>query len=731
MSKMNSIILIHILKILNKITDESMARKLKVFLCDLTHDTLLLVSDTIPINIGFIGSYVKYYFDKDIEINLFKYPKDVIEAIKNSPPDLIALSDYSWNSNLSECVAGIAKQYNPNCLTVQGGTNFPHQTNMQLNVLRQHPATDLHTIFEGEVAFYNIIERLIKSENSLKDFFSSPISGSVFIDPTTKNSKVQKLVSTILPVRLKHLDVIPSPYLNGMLDKFFDGRLTPFIETNRGCPFKCSFCHTGADYFQKINNFSIERVNDEISYIGAKIAKTDIVNLHIADTNFGMFPRDKEICEALYKSQQKYGWPLQVMATTGKNNKERVIEITGILGKMFSVNMSVQSMNENVLDNIKRSNIKLDHYVDVNKHLNETGRSTKAELIIGLPGETKDTFIKGVEEVIDSGVSSTTIYTLMLLHGTDFKSPEYREKFGIKGKFRIVPLNFGEYNNEKIFDYEEVCIQNNDMSYEDYIYLRGYALLVEVILNGRPFNEFFRYAEYLGESSTRFLKRLYDNIHTAPLQVKSILKDFENETRGELWDKEEDLIKYYSINKNYKKLLSGEVGGNLIYKYKSRSVAFTTKEWIDYISVQIKQLIKEKVKTKNKINNALVETKSIEQFCRNKMNGLLDNNANTDDILENFDYDIPTWLNAKHNNDISKFKCKKPIKYKFHYTEEQILTRKDNFNRYGSDVTALAKIVTRISNLESLFRKISNVDGSTIEYIDVSSDQFTRYSLSN
>ena len=113
------------------------------------------------------------------------------------------------------------------------------------------------------------------------------------------------------------------------------------------------------------------------------------------------------------------------------------------------------------------------------------------------------------------------------------------------------------------------------------------------------------------------------------------------------------------------------------------------------------------------------------------MNGLLDNNANTDDILENFDYDIPTWLNAKHNNDISKFKCKKPIKYKFHYTEEQILTRKDNFNRYGSDVNALAKIVTRISNLESLFRKISNVDGSTIEYIDVSSDQFTRYTLSN
>ena len=56
--------------------------------------------------------------------------------------------------------------------------------------------------------------------------------------------------------RIKDLDEIPSPYLNGMLDKFFDGKLTPFIETNRGCPFTCSFCHTGNDYFHKLNKFS-------------------------------------------------------------------------------------------------------------------------------------------------------------------------------------------------------------------------------------------------------------------------------------------------------------------------------------------------------------------------------------------------------------------------------------------------------------------------------------------
>ena len=204
--------------------------------------------------------------------------------------------------------------------------------------------------------------------------------------------------------RIKDLDEIPSPYLTGILDNFFDGKLTPFIETNRGCPFTCSFCHTGSDYFHKLNKFSGDRVKEEIDYIAKKASKLGITNLHMADVNFGMYPQDRTTCEFLMESKKKYGWPLQVMATTGKNSKARVIEITKVLGEMFSINMSMQSMDEQVLRNIKRSNIKLDHMIDVNNHLIDLGRSTKAELIIGLPGETKKTFIDGLNNVLNSKV---------------------------------------------------------------------------------------------------------------------------------------------------------------------------------------------------------------------------------------------------------------------------------------------------------------------------------------
>ena len=104
---------------------------------------------------------------------------------------------------------------------------------------------------------------------------------------------------------------------------------------------------------------------------------------------------------------------------------------------------------------------------------------TKAELILGLPAESKETFIQGLDNVLNSNAASVTIYTLMMLNGTEFKKPSYRKEFGYKGKFRIVPLNFGEYDGSRIFDYEEVGVITKDMSFDDYLYLRVIALFVQ------------------------------------------------------------------------------------------------------------------------------------------------------------------------------------------------------------------------------------------------------------
>ncbi len=710
-----------------------MSKPLKIFFCDLTYDTVILVSDAIPINIGYIGSYAKKIFNDEISVELFKYPQEAINSIKQEKPDLLCLSNYSWNSNLSEHVASIAKEVNPNVITVQGGPNFPHDDKQQIGFLKSRPSTDIFILFEGEITTTNVIKRIIESNLDRKKIFSSPIDGAVFIEPSSRNSNKVLFRKGNPSERIKFLDDIPSPYLSGLLDKFFDGKLTPFIETNRGCPFRCSFCHTGADYFNKINKFSENRIKEEIEYIGKKAATLGITNLHIADTNYGMYPRDRDITSVLLESHTKYKWPMSIMSTTGKNQKERVIDITSMLGNMFSVNMSAQSMDMEVLKNIRRDNISLDDYRDINKHLKSIGRSTKAELIMLLPGETQETFIRGIGDVVDSGVSSLCIYTLMLLHGTEFKDPEYRKKFGYEGKFRIVPLNYGEYENKKVFDYEEVAVKTDTLSFKEYLNLRGMALFVETLLNGRPFDELFMYAKESGVNKISVIQSLQENMQEAPLKVKKLYKDFISETQGELWDSEEELLNYYQEEENYLKLKQGLVGGNLIYKYKSASLLTASVEWVKFLEKEIFKLIHNQTNFHIETNELKSQLSNLSRFCENKLDGILDLKIRQKQITSEFDYDMIKWIDNLGSCSLSECKLDSPIRYTFGFSDDQVSIRMDQLKRYGSDVNALSKIVTRISNLESQFRRIK-IDSSTTRdiYPTISGgERFTKYTLSN
>lgn len=703
---------------------------LRVYMCDLTHDTVVLVSDTIPINIGFIGAYAKKIFGDDIQISLFKYPRSVIEAIDAAPPDVIALSNYSWNSKLSERIARFAKERNPKVVTVQGGTNFPHREKQQFEFLLTRPATDVFVVLEGEVAFSELLRQVLAARDGGTRLLDEAIPGCVHIAPESRLTNVPALVKGALPARLRELDDIPSPYLGGMMEPFFDGRLTPFLETNRGCPFKCTFCHTGADYFQKINMFSLERLKEEIAYIAPRASSLGIVNLHLADTNFGMFSRDREICEALLKSQQQFGWPRQIMSTTGKNNKERVIEITKMMGNVFSVNMSVQTMDHNVLVNIKRDNIQIDTYTQINQSLNEQGRSTKGELIIGLPGETKESFVRGLEQVIAAGVSSVCSYSLMLLHGTEFKDPDYREEFEIQGKYRIVPLNFGEYAGERVFDVEEVAYATSTMSFEDYLWIRGLCLFVEVMHNNRPFDELIRYGiEEFGMTRFQLLKRAYESLDTAPKLVQDIVEHFMGETRAELWGSEQELEESYSRGENYARLSNGEAGSNLIYKYKAASLAFCNKEWADYLGAMLKKIAGEQAITDGARLEAQRAIEALVEYVKAKLAGVLDADGNLDLKVIESPYDIAAWL--KNGGRLLEHTLPHAVTYVFEYTDDQLAARKDYFRRYGTDANALSKIVTRVSDVESLFRRRRTLDAANApEPEEARKDLFIRYTLS-
>jgi tRNA A37 methylthiotransferase MiaB len=363
---------------------------LRIYLADLTHIGKGVATEAFPLNIGLVASYARNLYGNEVDVSLYKIPTDLKEAITQRPPHILACSNYTWNCNLSYYFCELVKSIDPDIITVFGGTNYPFTEAEQHRFLSSHPALDIHTFYEGEQGFANIVERAMSSRGKGR-LGQDPISGCQFISRGSEDF----ISGGPLP-RIKELDAIPSPYVTGIMDKFFDGQLTPLVETARGCPFLCNFCNAGDRYFNKVNLFSDDYVREELTYIAKKAAQAGITHVTLADNNFGMIPRDATTAQVIYDLQKSFGWPRSMSAWTGKNSKERVIEVTRLLKETLSISMSVQSMDKNVLENIGRDNIKLDHYQKIAEELNHQGRPQHAEVILPLPGETLPSHIRGL-----------------------------------------------------------------------------------------------------------------------------------------------------------------------------------------------------------------------------------------------------------------------------------------------------------------------------------------------
>ena len=126
---------------------------MRIYLTDLTHTGIGVATEAFPLNVGLLAAYAQKVFGRDVDITLFKYPQDLLEAIKDQPPRVLGCSNYTWNVNLSNNFTRLVKSIDPDIITVWGGTNYPFDPANQEKFLRRWPAVDIHTFHEGEPAF--------------------------------------------------------------------------------------------------------------------------------------------------------------------------------------------------------------------------------------------------------------------------------------------------------------------------------------------------------------------------------------------------------------------------------------------------------------------------------------------------------------------------------------------------------------------------------------------------
>ena len=445
-----------------------------------THEYNIALEKTswLPVSTGCLQAYALTH--KDIRENyefmpfrFVKVPLSKIETYEN--PDIAAFSCSMWNTRMNLAVAEKIKKEFPECLIIFGGVDVPPDPKF----LEQYPFIDMAVNGEGEQTFVDILQRYIETS----DFSEIPSISWRHKDEIIRNPGE--------PPFVKDLDCYPIPYISGVFDYLMDSeyKFQAIVETNRGCPFKCSFCFWGEGTMKmgkKYRFFGMDKIKELADWCGVQ----DIRYIFCADANFGSFKRDKEIAEYFVKTKEKYEAPEKFRVCYAKNAADRVFDVAKTFhdaGMEKALTLARQSNNEVTLINVDRGNIKLSVFNALAKRAAEADMKIYSELILAMPGETYETFVDGVEQLLQQSVNAQIfIYLCSILTNTTMDLPEYRERHGIETRF--IPLTEQHYKihgKDDVEEIDEVVVATDTMNVEDWKRSLLFSLFFQVLYSLR------------------------------------------------------------------------------------------------------------------------------------------------------------------------------------------------------------------------------------------------------
>ncbi len=344
-------------------------------------------------------------------------PSQAVEKLSRA--QIVGFSTYVWNFRISLEIAKRLKAAKPDILIVFGGPHVPDRAEA---FLRKNPYIDLVCHGEGEVAFTKILDNsLIKNWEDV---------------PSVSYFRNDEFCTNPRAPRITDLSTIPSPYLEGIFKNLLNEKL-PFQlvglwETNRGCPFSCTYCDWGSATQSRMYNFDFSRLQKEIDWF----ADNQVEYIFCCDSNFGILARDVDIVQCVAETKRKKGYPKALSVQNTKNATERSYLVQKILSSENlnkGVTLALQTVDRTTLENVGRKNISIESFRELQRRYNEDGIETYTDLIIGLPGETYESFADGTSDIIADGQHNRIQFiNLSILPNARMGDPEYQKKYGLE-----------------------------------------------------------------------------------------------------------------------------------------------------------------------------------------------------------------------------------------------------------------------------------------------------------
>ncbi len=314
---------------------------------------------------------------KILEFSINDAIQSVAEKLLMFSPDIIGIGVYIWNAKEVNELLHIIKKISPNTKVILGGpevTHKPFRVNFdEANFIIQG---------EGDIAFYELCKNII-NETPPQD--------------KTIKMNLPSLKNLSLPYKYYTDDDIKNRYI--------------YVEVSRGCPFECEFCLSSMD--EKVRAFDLDAVLAEFEILWHRGAR----NFKFVDRTFNLnIQTANKILDFFLAKESPYFAHFEVIPDHFPASiKEKIASFPhGAL----QLEIGIQTLNPEIANNISRQ-LKLDK---IKENITFLEHKTKAhihlDLIVGLPGESLESFGRNLDELVSLSSCEIQIGILKKLSGT-------------------------------------------------------------------------------------------------------------------------------------------------------------------------------------------------------------------------------------------------------------------------------------------------------------------------
>jgi len=387
-----------------------------------------------------------------LEFSINDAIQTIAEKILIHMPDIIGIGTYIWNVTEVAELIHIIKKISPNTTIILGGPEVsyvPFRVNLD--------DADFFIQGEGEISFYELCKNLSNQNSKIikpntPNLKELKLPYEFYTDDDIKNRYIYVEVSRGCPFEcefcLSSMDERENRYI--------------YVEVSRGCPFECEFCLSSMD--ERVRAFELDIVLAEFQKLWNRGAR----NFKFVDRTFNLNMKTaNKILNFFLEKEPPYFAHFEVIPDHFPDSiKEKIKQFPhGAL----QLEIGIQTLNLEIANNISRQ-LKLDKIKQNISFLeNETEAHIHLDLIVGLPGESLESFGKNLDELVSLSSCEIQIGILKKLSGTNINRHDVEHGM--------------VYSNIPPYD----ILKNNQLSFNDIQIMKRFARFWDLTYNSGNF----------------------------------------------------------------------------------------------------------------------------------------------------------------------------------------------------------------------------------------------------